>query len=361
MRPRARLAQVLKAPLKAAVLGAALALPLAAVASGPAVARYDRLPRKVLVGTAVGGAQLVNMTLERRLNEMDRLTSEMSAQAARKYPSKRLDLVVLPEFFLGRPGSRMPEESVRLADVQDRIARCARSHGCYMVVPVLMREEGAPARYSNAAVLAGRDGRVVGIYRKVHPVAPQGTDDLEGGTTPGPGFPVFDCDFGRLGIQICFDMTYSDGWSSLARQGAEIVAMPSASAESVRPSFYALQYGYYIVSATSQDNAAVYSPLGLIEANVTKPSVLVDEIDLSYEILHWEAALEDGEALRRRYGDKVGFHYYVREDNGILWSNDPGMTIGQMVRSINLVDSAANARRVRALEDRARGGPPEAP
>ena len=95
---------------------------------------------------------------------------------------------------------------------------------------------------------------------------------LEGGTTPGPGFPVFDCDFGRLGIQICFDMLYADGWDALATEGAEIVALPSASPETVRPASYAREHGYYIVSASPRDRAAFFSPLGIIEAQATSES-----------------------------------------------------------------------------------------
>jgi predicted amidohydrolase len=306
------------------------------------------------------GDQLFGMSLEKRLQRMDELMAEVAADAKNKYPGKQLDLVVLPEYFLARPGDSMAQETVKLEEVQPRIAACARRYGCYMVVPLLMQEQDKPLRYSNAAVLLDRAGRVAGIYRKVHPFAPQGSDVLEGGTMPGPGFPVFDCDFGRIGIQICFDMLYPDGWQALAKQGAEIVALPSASPETVRPAFYALQHDYYVVGATP-DYAAVYSPLGLIETHVTEPSVLVDEIDLSFEILHWEAVLEEGEALKRRFGDKVGFHYYHQQDNGIFWSNDPEMTIGQMVRSLNLVDTNANVERVRKLQNKTRGGPPAMP
>jgi hypothetical protein len=255
----------------------------------------------------------------------------------------------------------MAQESVPLSDVQPRIAACARRYGCYLIAPTLMREGSDPVHFSNVAILADRSGKIVGMYRKVHPVAPQGTDVLEGGTTPGKDFPVFPCDFGRLGIQICFDMLYPDGWRSLARQGADIVALPSASPETVRPSFYALRYGYYVVSATARYHTGFYSPLGLMEAQITEPSVLVHEIDLSYEVLHWEDVLQEGQALTRRFGDRVGYHYYSDQDEGIFWSNDPSRTIGQMVRSLNLVDSQANADRIQALQDKARGGPPSAP
>ena len=100
----------------------------------------------------------------------------------------------------------------------------------------------------------------MGLTEKSTPVAPLGSDLIETGTTPGGSFPVFECDFGRVGIQICFDMLYPDGWEALARQGAEIVALPSDSPQTTYPAFYALQHRYYVVSAVPRDHAAVYSP-----------------------------------------------------------------------------------------------------
>ena len=323
--------------------------------------RSDQLPRKVLIATMLCDRHVLALPLGERFQKMDELAAQAADEAKAGYPGKRLDLVVFPEYFLAKPGDSMEQQSLHLEEVQSRVGACARRYGCYLVIPMLLIETGSPVHYSNAAVLVDRTGEVAGIYRKVHPVAPQGSDILEGGTTPGPGFPVFACDFGRLGIQICFDMLYADGWKALAQQGAEIVALPSASPETAHPSFYALQNGYYIVSATPKSRAAVYSPLGLVEAQVTQPSVLVHQIDLSYAILHWEAALEEGAALKRRFGERVGFRYYGDEDNGIFWSNDPHMTIGEMIRSLDLVDSSANAERIRKMQDKARGGPPALP
>jgi len=352
-----------------ACLASASAGPRPARAESPAAQpnpaaseRRDRPPRKVLVGTVVSGYGIFNLPLERRLQRMDELVDAVAARARSEFPAKPLDLVVLPETFIARPGDALAQRTVRLEEVEQRIAACASRHHCYLVVPLLLREADPPVRFSNAALLVDREGRVAGIYRKVHPVAAQGSEELEDGITPGSSFPVFDCDFGRVGIQICFDMLYADGWQALARQGAEIVALPSASAETVRPAMYAMRHQYYIVSATPRDHAAVFSPLGLIEDQASQEgAVLVHQIDLSFALLHWEAVLEDGEALRRKFGDRVGFHYYRPEDMGIFWSNDPRTSIGQMIGSLGLTEVGANVERIRVLQDRARGGPPAAP
>lgn len=64
--------------------------------------------------------------------------------------------------------------------------------------------------------------------------------------------------------------------------------------------------------------------------------------------------LRNGEALRQAYGDRVGFHYYEDEDCGIFWSNDPGITIGEMVRAIGVLELEDEMARVREFYKKAR-------
>ena len=325
---------------------------------GPAVtpSHSSDMPRKVLLGTVLPGDWVFSAPLNARLDKMDDLMVSIAVEAARKYPGKPLDLAVLPEVFLGRPGKALADQAVRLEDVRERVGACAKKHGCYMIVPMLLQESQTPAVVSNAAVLYDRQGAVVGIYRKVPPIA------LEEGTTPGGEFPVFDCDFGRLGIQICWDMVHEDGWEALARQGAEIVALPSASPQRAYPAAHALRHHYYVINAAPGLNANVLNPVGMVEAEVAAPGeVLVHEIDLAYALLHWWPKLEEGRGLSERFGDRVGYHYYSREDTGIFWSNDPAMTIDQMMESMGVIEADCQIEQSRVLQDKARGGPPAKP
>jgi predicted amidohydrolase len=308
----------------------------------------------------VGGYEIYSMKLGDRLKKMDGFLSEMAAQAGRTNSVHALDLAVFPEYFVAHPGDLPAQRAVALGDVQEEIGALAKRYHCYLIAPAVLRESGASTIYSNAALLFDRQGGLMGMYRKVHPVGGHGSEILEGGTTPGREFPVFDCDFGRLGIQICFDMLYEDGWRALARQGAQIVALPSASPETVHPSFYALQYQYYVVSAAPRDHSAVFNPLGMIEAEASvEGSVLVHQIDLSFEVLHWDADLDEGAAARRKFGDRIGFHYCRDQDMGIFWSNDPQTTVAQMIGSMGLSPARVETKRLEAVQDRLRGGPVE--
>ncbi len=348
--------------------GLAAAAPRAAAdeAQVPAVERMqprrDGLPRKVLVGTVVSGYDAIfTLPLEKRFDLMDGYLDAMEAQAEAKYPGHRLDLVVLVEWFMSHPGDTLARQAVRLDEVSGRAGACAKKHGCYLVVPVVLREAGATSLYSNVSVLFDRSGRVVGLYRKVHPTSNLKYADLEGGITPGRDFPVFDCDFGRIGIQICNDVFYPDGWQALAEEGAEIVAFPSETPQTVRPSSYALEHRYYIVSAAPRDHSAIYNPLGMIDAEATQEGVLVHQIDLSYAITGWQNGLNGGESLKRKFGDRVGFTYYHGEDAGIFWSNDPATSIGQMFKAFGYPEPADSTERQRLLQDKVRGGPPAGP
>ena len=324
--------------------------------------RRDQLPRKVLVGTEITGYDVIEkFSLEKRFQRMDEYVDAMEGQARIKYPGRRLDLVVFSEYFMARGAGTLAQNAIRLDEVVPRIAACAKRHDCYLVVPLVLKEDNPPDRYSNAALLMGRDGRIAGIYKKVHPCTDLKYLLLEGGMTPGSNFPVFSCDFGRVGIQICYDVFYPDGWEALAKQGAEIVALPSETPQTARPSMYALQHRYYVVSATPRDHAAVYNPLGMIDAQATQEGVLVHQIDLSYAITGWEDGLNGGESLRRAFGDKVGFTYFQGEDAGIFWSNDPRISIGQMLRSFGYPEPKDDAERARLLQDKVRGGPPTLP
>jgi hypothetical protein len=195
---------------------------------------------------------------------------------------------------------------------------------------------------------------VAGIYRKVHLVVSSDGKTMEGGSSPGKELPVFDCDFGKLAIQICYDMEFDRGWQELARKGAELVAWPSQSPQTAQPAARAVEQRCYIVSSTWRNNASVFEPTGKIVAQVKPPQeLLVHELDLSYAILPWSSKLRNGKALQDKYGEKIGFRYYEDEDCGIFWSNDPSTPVRQMVQSLGLLEAEDQLTRVRESYHRA--------
>ncbi len=286
--------------------------------------------------------------LPNRLEQLTNLVDQMARQAEKKY-GRTLDLAILPETSItGEAGGDALACSVPLDPVRDAFSVKAREHHCYIVAATYLLESKERKRCTNAAILIGREGELAGIYRKMHLVVALDKGTMEGGSTPGDTNPVFSCDFGKLGIQICYDMEFDYGWKELARQGAELIAWPTQSPQTCHPAFRAMQQRCYIVSSTWRNNASIFEPTGKIAAQIKPPeNILVHELDLSYAILPWSSKLHKGEALRKVYGERVGFRYYEDEDCGLFWSNDPATTIGQMVRSIGVLEVEEEMARVR--------------
>jgi predicted amidohydrolase len=319
--------------------------------------KVDRPPRKVVVGTVVFGPYGRYAGLEERLKELSGLVTAMAEDASRKHPGRGLDLAVLPETTVTSLQGPASQHAIPLqGPVLETLGALARRHRTYLVVPLDLAEEGSSGPiYSNSAVLLDRRGAVAGIYRKAHPVAMLGHDDLESGITPGREFPVFDCDFGKLGIQICWDIVFDDGWQKLADAGAEIVVWPSASPATALPAARAARHRYFIVSSCWRDNSTIYEPTGLVAARVENSGqALTHELDLSYAVLGWSAELREGQALREKFGDRIGYHYERREDLGMFWSNDARTTVGAMIRSLGLEEIDVQIARNRRLQDAAR-------
>jgi predicted amidohydrolase len=325
----------------------------APVQAGTRGGRSSLPPRKIIVGTAMQQFWVKHPGLEKRLEQLTALVDGMRVESQRKY-GRGLDLAILPETAVsGEAGNDAMACAVPLnGPFANAFSRKARELGCYLIAPTYLRESEKSC--SNAAVLFGRKGELAGIYRKVHLVVSADGKSMEGGSTPGREVPVFDCDFGKLGIQICYDMEFDRGWTELSRQGAELVAWPSQSPQTTHPAGRAMQQCCYIVSSTWRHNATVFEPTGKIVAQLKPPGqVLVQEIDLSYAILPWTSGLRNGEALREMYGEKVGYRYYEDEDCGIFWSNDPRTPIRQMVRKAGLLEAEELLAQVRGAYGRA--------
>jgi predicted amidohydrolase len=326
------------------------ALPaLAASAAGSVRTTSNTRPRKVIVGTVMQSFWGPYPGLRSRIDQLAGIVDQMAAQAKTIY-GRGLDLAILPETAIsGEAGEDALDRSVSFeGDVKSAFTRKAREHSCYIVVPTYLLESKSKRLFSNAALLVGRNGEVQGTYRKIHLVVSLEHGTMEGGAAPGDALPVFDCDFGKLGIQICYDIEFGDAWAELAARGAELIAWPTQSPQTSQPASRARENRCYIVSSTWRNNASIFEPTGKIVAQIKPPqSILVHELDLSYALLPWSSKLRNGEALRQAYGDKVSFHYYEDDDRGIFWSNDPNMTIGEMVRSIGLLELEEEMARVR--------------
>ena len=102
----------------------------------------------------------------------------------------------------------------------------AKKHGMVLVVPIY--EEAMPGVYYNTAAVIDADGTYMGRYRKKHIPQVAGFWEKFFFKPGNEGFPVFDTQFGKVGVYICYDRHFPEGARLLGLNGAEIVFNPSA-------------------------------------------------------------------------------------------------------------------------------------
>jgi len=141
-------------------------------------------------------------------------------------------LVCLPELF--RSLYFAQREDAALFDLAEPVpgpstealAKAAQRAGVVVIAPVFERR--APGLYHNSAAVIDADGRIVGIYRKMHiPDDPAYYEKFY--FTPGDlGFRAFDTRVGRIGTLVCWDQWYPEGARLTALQGATLLCYPTA-------------------------------------------------------------------------------------------------------------------------------------
>jgi len=141
-------------------------------------------------------------------------------------------LVCLPELFRSQYFAQ--HEDPALFDLAEPVpgpstealGKVAKQAGVVVIVPVFERR--AAGLYHNSAAVIDADGRVLGIYRKMHiPDDPAYYEKFY--FTPGDlGFRAFDTRVGRIGTLVCWDQWYPEGARLTALQGANVLLYPTA-------------------------------------------------------------------------------------------------------------------------------------
>ena len=192
------------------------------------------------------------------------------------------DIVCLPEAItLAGTGKTYSEASEPVPGPSTEfLGSIARQYNIYIVAGLL--EQAGPVVY-NTAVLIDREGKLAGKYRKVS--LPR--EEIEGGVTPGDSYPVFDTDFGRIGMMICWDLQFPEVARQLALQGAEVIFMPIWGGNLTLASARAIENQIWLVSSSYGMKTGVFDLEGelIAEANEQDP-VAVVQLDLNQH-LYW--------------------------------------------------------------------------
>ena len=141
-------------------------------------------------------------------------------------------VICLPELF--RSQYFCQREDAALFDLAEplpgpsteAIGRVAREKKVTVVTPVFERR--AAGLYHNSAAIIDTEGKVSGLYRKMHiPDDPAYYEKFY--FTPGDlGFRAFDTSVGKIGALICWDQWYPEGARLTAMRGAGVLFYPTA-------------------------------------------------------------------------------------------------------------------------------------
>jgi predicted amidohydrolase len=233
------------------------------------------------------------------------------------------------------------------------ITQKARQKSLYVICPLLTLEDG---RRYNSSVLIGRDGRLAGHYHKVFPTH----GELDQGIIPGSETPVFETDFGRLGLSICFDLNYWEVGSGLCANKAELVIWSSMWEGERMLTSWAIEFGFYMGAVYSQHAMAVdlagreiaRLPRASCERTGSAP-ILNVTMDLDRRLLHHDYNLERLQALSQKYGSTAVYAEHLSHECLVVFgSRLPDKSSDELIGEFGLEpmrDYLARARRDRRL------------
>ena len=313
-------------------------------------------PRVVGVGTCILQQQTAvspEDLLASELAMVDRMATSADQQGV------RLDLAILPEVSFKFASADLGGKAETLTGPRvDAFADKARQYSTYVTVPMQLRRDDG---IYNSIVLLDRTGEPAGVYDKVHPVM-QADGSLEFGIDPGKSFPVFDVDFGRVGVQICWDIAFPDGWQALANQDTELVLFPTNPASPMALRGYAWQHGYYIAAASVHPPGVVVDPLGRVIADLSQDrEVAVIQIDLDFRVLHSNCMWDYTAREHPEYEGRICLEWDPEAHQYLATSVDSTLPIRDFLEKEKLLTGRQRIRRNKQLLGEARGGPPAMP
>ncbi len=257
------------------------------------------------------------------LEEIARLVDEEGARG--------VDLIALPEAWRGQGEGWETLDGPTLTTM----AALAREHRAYIVCP-LDRRDGE--RRLNSAVLLDREGHVACVHDKVYPYWSE--LDVTPPVSPGSDVPVYEADFGRVGMAICFDANFPEVWQQLADAGAELVIWPSAYSAGTTLQAHALNHHFAIVTSTWTRDCIVYDITGqetLYEKSEEGVNVTRVTLDLDRCIFHQNFNVEKRDKLLKEHADDVEQEQWLdREQWFVLRAKRPGVSARALAKQYGL-------------------------
>ncbi|WP_161601380.1 carbon-nitrogen hydrolase family protein [Paenibacillus luteus] len=283
------------------------------------------MPRKANVITTCFNEELIRgssmeQNLQRALNMLD------------SFSSLQPDLICFPEVFLLSGNDNNNESSKEMTKLTyQALSVQAKKLNSYIIASV---HEWIDSKKYIVAWLFDRNGNLAGRYCKYYPTDGEMKRD---GITPGKEMPVFETDFGKIGIAICYDIGYPEIWSRLSAMGAELVVWLSAYDGGFPLEAYAWLHAYYVISSVRSNHSKMIDKTGKVMASTSKWAGWSSKtIDLDKQIFHIDNQYDKLLEVQGCLGRKVTIESFSQENIFTIESNDKEWPMERIVSEFKL-------------------------
>ena len=223
-----------------------------------------------------------------------------------KIKDENPDFVILPEMFCcPYQTENFPIYAEKEGGpVWQQLSGYAKQYGVYLIGGS-MPEKDAEGNVYNTSYIFDREGKQIGKHRKVHLF----DIDIKGGQTfkesdtltAGDSDTVFDTEFGKIGVMLCFDIRFPELSRMMVNDGAKVIFVPAAFNMTTGPAHWELSFRtraldnqiYMVGCAPARDVSAGYISWGhsivtdpwgrVIDMLDEKKGILLAELDMDYE------------------------------------------------------------------------------
>lgn len=267
------------------------------------------------------------------------------------------DLIVLPE-VCGRVAD-MPYEQL-----MDFCASCghlllnfmcaqAKENHCYIAYPTIEFDTHKNRKY-NCCHLIDRSGKVIGTYRKRHLTIYE-MQDL--GISCGDGPVIFECDFGRVGCAICFDLNFESLVNEYAKRKPDLILFPSMFHGGIMQNWWAYKCRCHFVSAIGSPGlfSEIRNPHGVVLASSTNyKNYTTAKINLDCCLVHLDYHFDKLPKLKEKYKSDVRIEDPGRFGSVLVSSHHAQLTVRQMLSEFEIEPLDDYLKRSALLQDKNR-------
>lgn len=176
--------------------------------------------------------QVIVAAIQMQMTEILEENIKKADKMVREAASKGANIILLPELF-ERPyfcQERRYEyyeyaKSVEENDAVKHFKDLAKE--LHVVLPISFYERDGYVLYNSIAMI-DTDGKVLGVYRKTHIPDDHFYQEKFYFTPGNTGYKVWNTEFGKIGVGICWDQWFPEPARSMASKGAEILLYPTA-------------------------------------------------------------------------------------------------------------------------------------